>query len=167
MTHNPKNKNRSQPIKSYVIRASRITDAQKLAIEKYWKLYVIEFTRTPIDLSRTFKNQGPLIVEIGFGMGDSLLEMAKNQPDKNFIGVEIHRPGVGKLLHGIASEKLENLKIFCHDANEVLNFSIEKNIISKLLIFFPDPWHKKKHNKRRLIQTAFIDSILPTLTEGG
>jgi tRNA (guanine-N7-)-methyltransferase len=167
MTNDYKDINRARPIKSFVIRASRITNAQKFAIEKYWKLYVIEFTKTPIDLSRTFKNQSPLIVEIGFGMGDSLLEMAKNQPDKNFIGIEIHKPGIGKLLLGITSEKLGNLKIFCHDANEVLKFSIGKNTVSKLLILFPDPWHKKKHNKRRLIQTDFIDSILPTLTEGG
>ena len=144
MTNNYKDINRARPIKSFVIRASRITNAQKFAIEKYWKLYVIEFTKTPIDLSRTFKNQSPLIVEIGFGMGDSLLEMAKNQPDKNFIGIEIHKPGIGKLLLGITSEKLGNLKIFCHDANEVLNFSIGKNTVSKLLILFPDPWHKKK-----------------------
>ncbi|MDA9901124.1 tRNA (guanosine(46)-N7)-methyltransferase TrmB [Gammaproteobacteria bacterium] len=167
MTHDLKNINRARPIKSYVIRASRITNAQKLAIEKYWKLHVLEFTKTPIDLSHTFKDQSPLIVEVGFGMGDSLLEMAKNQPDKNFIGIETHKPGVGKLLHGIISEKLANLKIFCHDAKEVLNFSIGKNTVSKLLIFFPDPWHKKKHNKRRLIQTDFIGSILPTLKEGG
>ena len=167
MTHHFNNKNRVKPLKSFVIRASRITNAQKLALEKYWKLYIIEFTKNPIDLGLTFKNQAPLIVEVGFGMGDSLLEMAKNHADKNFIGIEIHKPGIGKLLHGIATEKLNNLKIFCHDASEVLKFSIAENTISKLLILFPDPWHKKKHNKRRLIQSDFIDSVLPKLTKGG
>lgn len=100
-------------------------------------------------------------------MGDSLLEMARLNPDSNFIGVEVHQPGVGKLLHGIAEQKLSNLKIICHDAKEVFEYCFGNESIDKLQIFFPDPWPKKRHNKRRLVQTDFIQQLVEKLKPGG
>ena len=100
-------------------------------------------------------------------MGDSLLELARQNPDANFIGIDVHRPGVGKLLHGVVEHKLGNIKIICHDAKEVLENCFEVDSIDRLLIFFPDPWPKKRHNKRRLVQADFIDCVSQRLKTGG
>lgn len=152
-----------RPIRSYVIRSGRLTDSQRKALDNYGPLYLIEFQPKLIPFASLFPNESKLVVEIGFGMGDSLLEMAKQNPDSNFIGIEVHQPGVGKLLHGIAEHNLNNLKIICHDAREVFEHCFENGSISTLQIFFPDPWHKKRHNKRRLIQTEFIEHIIEKL----
>lgn len=148
-----------RPLKSFVIRASRLTTSQKNALESLWDSYVLPFNKEPIDLSSVFPNVKPVVVEIGFGMGDSLLEMAMADPERNYLGIEVHRPGVGKLLHGIESKKVTNLKIISHDALEVIESGFQSNSIDELLIFFPDPWHKKRHNKRRLIQSEFIQMV--------
>lgn len=158
----PENK---RPIRSYVIRSGRLTGAQRKAIESHWDEYVIEFDGTPLDLSSMFEKPQLLTVEIGFGMGDSLLEMAKNTPDQNFLGIEVHQPGVGKLLAGIKENDISNLKLICHDAKEILEAGLPDNCIDRLLLFFPDPWHKKRHNKRRIVQTAFIELLLTKLTQ--
>ena len=100
-------------------------------------------------------------------MGDSLLEMAAANPQINFLGIEVHKPGVGKLLHGVVEQNLSNVKVFCHDAKEILAHCLPPASIARLLIFFPDPWHKKRHNKRRLVQTDFITQQLPLLADGG
>ncbi len=150
----------NRPIRSYVIRSGRLTDAQRKAIDSYWTQYVIEFNNHAIDPVSIFAVPQKLTVEIGFGMGDSLLEMAQSNPDVNFLGIEVHQPGVGKLLNGIAENQLTNLKIICHDASEVLQFGLPAHCIDRLLLFFPDPWHKKRHNKRRLVQPEFIDRLL-------
>jgi tRNA (guanine-N7-)-methyltransferase len=112
-----------------------------------------------------FEKPQMLTVEIGFGMGDSLLEMAKQSPDQNFLGIEVHQPGVGKLLNGIVENKLTNIKLICHDAREILEIGLPDNSIDKLLLFFPDPWHKKRHNKRRLVQPEFIELLLKKLNK--
>lgn len=152
-----------RPIRSYVIRSGRLTDAQRNAIESYWDKYVVEFTGETLDLDALFEKPQKLTVEIGFGMGDSLLEMAMHSPDQNFIGIEVHQPGVGKLLKGIADNEVTNLKLICHDAREILESGLPHHCIDRLLLFFPDPWHKKRHNKRRLVQPQFIDLLLEKL----
>lgn len=152
-----------RPIRSYVIRSGRLTDAQRNAIENYWGKYVIEFNREILDPNTLFEKPQKLTVEIGFGMGDSLLEMAKQTPDQNFLGIEVHQPGVGKLLNGIAENQLTNIKLICHDAREILETGLPDHCIDRLLLFFPDPWHKKRHNKRRLVQPEFIELLLKKL----
>ena len=156
-----------RPIRSYVIRASRYTDAQKVAIDQHWDDYVIAYEPRLFLTEELFGNSNPLTVEIGFGMGDSLLEMAAANPQINFLGIEVHKPGVGKLLHGVVEQNLSNVKVFCHDAKEILAHCLPPASIARLLIFFPDPWHKKRHNKRRLVQTDFITQQLPLLADGG
>jgi tRNA (guanine-N7-)-methyltransferase len=153
-----------RPIRSYVIRSGRLTDAQRKAIENYWGKYVVEFKGEVLDPAVLFEKPQKLTVEIGFGMGDSLLEMAKNSPEQNFLGIEVHQPGVGKLLNGIAENELTNIKLICHDAREILETGLPENCIDRLLLFFPDPWHKKRHNKRRLVQPEFIELLLKKLS---
>jgi len=155
-----------RPIRSYVIRSGRLTDAQRKAIESHWGKYVIEFEKQALDLASLFEKPQKLTVEIGFGMGDSLLEMAKLNPEQNFLGIEVHQPGVGKLLNGIAESGLTNIKLICHDAREILETGLPNSSIDRLLLFFPDPWHKKRHNKRRLVQPPFIKLLLTKLAPG-
>ena len=155
----------NRPIRSYVIRSGRLTDAQRKAIESYWDKYVVEFNNEILDPKVLFKSPQKLTVEIGFGMGDSLLEMAKESPEQNFLGIEVHQPGVGKLLNGIAENELKNLKLICHDAREILESGLPDHCIDRLLLFFPDPWHKKRHNKRRLVQPVFIELLLRKLNK--
>ena len=150
-----------------MIRSGRLTDSQRKAIDQHWRSYVVEYRPGLLPLNSLFAAEKPLIVEIGFGMGDSLLELAQQNPDSNFIGIDVHRPGVGKLLNGIAEHKLSNLKIICHDAKEVLEHCFETDSIDRLLVFFPDPWPKKRHRKRRLIQPDFIDCVSRRLKAGG
>lgn len=156
-----------RPLRSYVIRAGRQTTSQKEALDKYWSKYVIDDTHDLLDPETVFGRKAPLVLEIGFGMGDSLAEMAAASPDKDFIGIEVHRPGVGKLLAHIERLGLTNLRIYCHDAVEILARCIADHSLSTVQIFFPDPWHKKKHNKRRLVQPAFIAHLSTKLVPGG
>lgn len=154
-------------IRSYVIRGGRLTNSQQNALENLWPKYGIDYTQTAFDHIARFGRDAPLVMEIGFGMGDSLLTMAENNPDKDFIGVEVHRPGVGRLLHEVETRGLTNLKVYCHDAREVLEHCIANNLLDTVQIFFPDPWHKKKHNKRRLIQPTFMALVKSRLRIGG
>lgn len=156
-----------RPIRSYVIRSGRLTDSQRKAIADHWQEYVIPESSSLFDLNALFPIPGKLVVEIGFGMGDSLLAMAMQDPAANFIGIEVHRPGVGKLLHGIAELRLPNLKIVCHDATEILSACIPLLTVSKIQIFFPDPWPKKKHQKRRIVQPEFMALLRDRLKPGG
>lgn len=120
-----------------------------------------------INFNDVFGNENPVTLEIGFGMGDSLAEMASNFPDKNFIGIEVHTPGIGRLLSLIENNNLTNLRIFNDDATDILNKCISANTLSRINIFFPDPWHKNKHHKRRLIQPEFLDLIHKCLKNHG
>ncbi|ALO47592.1 tRNA (guanosine(46)-N7)-methyltransferase TrmB [Pseudohongiella spirulinae] len=156
-----------RPLRSFVIRAGRLTTSQKEALDKYWVDYVIEQTKQLLDPEQVFGRKAPLVVEIGFGMGDSLAEMAMANPDKDYIGIEVHRPGVGKLLNTIAVNEITNLRIYCHDAVEILRDCIADHSLAGVQIFFPDPWHKKKHHKRRLIQPAFVEKLTAKLQPGG
>ena len=164
---NLENPPKPRPIRSYVIRSGRFTDSQRKAIDDYWDDYVVEYSPQPFALDLLLPASSELVVEIGFGMGDSLLVMAQQNPESNFIGIEVHRPGVGKLLHGIKAHELSNLRVVCHDANEVMQNCFANESIDKILILFPDPWPKKRHNKRRLVQTEFIEMLSSKLKCGG
>lgn len=154
-------------IRSFVIRAGRITAAQKNAFESAWPAYGLSLFKGPINPEQLFGRQAPLVLEIGFGMGDSLLEMARNEPEKDFIGIEVHPPGVGRLINNAAKEGLTNLRVYMADANDVLEDCIADGSIDRLQLYFPDPWHKKKHNKRRIVQPAFVQKLRPKLKNGG
>lgn len=144
-------------IRSFVRREGRVTVRQQRAIELLWDRYVIDLDNTP-PFEALFLGQ-PVTLEIGFGMGASLAEMAELQPDRQFLGVEVHRPGVGALLAEIESRQLTNVRIVCEDVMVVLREFISDSVLERVLIFFPDPWHKKRHHKRRLVQPAFIELI--------
>jgi len=146
-----------------------MTDAQQRGFDEGWPRWGLECPETvaPLDLDGVFDAPGPRILEIGFGMGQSLLTMAEAAPDAQFIGVEVHRPGVGKLLAGIGERDLGNLRVFCHDAVEVLERAIAPASLDRINVYFPDPWHKKRHHKRRLIQPAFVDLAVSRLRPGG
>ena len=158
---------RHRPIRSYVLRSGRLTDSQRKAIDDHWSRWVVPTADTQLDLAALFPQQVKLVIEIGFGMGDSLLAMAVQEPSNNFIGIEVHRPGVGKLLHGIAEQQVANLKIICRDATEVLLHCFQANTLDKIQIFFPDPWPKKKHQKRRIVQPEFMGLLRDRLRSGG
>lgn len=153
-------------IRSFVLRTGRATAAQQRALSELWPLYGVEFTGQPIDPSRLFGRDASVMVEIGFGNGEALLEFAKANPDVDCIGIEVHRPGVGHLLLGVHEAGLKNVRVICHDAVEVVRH-MPAHSIAFLHVFFPDPWHKKRHHKRRLIQTSFIELIAPAMRSGG
>jgi len=163
LSENPKMK----PIRSFVIRGGRMTVGQQKAWDKNWDKVGLELSTASPDCSQFFPESNPVVLEIGFGMGASLCEMAKQTPDKNFIGVEVHRPGVGAILSKASEFELTNLKVFCEDANEVLTQCIPDGSLNRIQLFFPDPWHKTKHNKRRLVQESFVKKIHPKLEIGG
>lgn len=154
-------------IRSFVVRGGRMTDGQQKAYDNNWKVYGLETKDGKIDYQAIFGRQAEVVIEIGFGMGTSLIEMAKNTPEKDFIGIEVHPPGVAKLMMMAAEEKINNIRVYCHDAIEVMNQCIPKSSASCLQLFFPDPWHKKRHNKRRIVQPLFADQVADVLKEGG
>ncbi|WP_296057522.1 tRNA (guanosine(46)-N7)-methyltransferase TrmB [uncultured Amphritea sp.] len=154
-------------VKSFVLRAGRMTEGQQKAMETVWPHMGLELSQGMLDLTEVFGREAPVVLEIGFGMGDSLIEMAKHQPEKNYIGIEVHRPGVGRLLSNAEKEGLSNIRVFCDDAIEVLAQCIPDGSLSTVQLFFPDPWHKKKHNKRRIVQLAFAETIRKKLKVGG
>jgi tRNA (guanine-N7-)-methyltransferase len=154
-------------IRSFVIRAGRITAAQKNAFDTWWPSYGLSLYTGAIEPHIIFGRSAPLVLEIGFGMGDSLLEMARNEPEKDFIGIEVHPPGVGKLINNAGKEGLKNLRVYMADAMDVLEDCIPNACIDRLQLYFPDPWHKKKHNKRRILQPAFAQKLRPKLKPGG
>lgn len=156
-----------RPIRSYVIRGGRLTDSQRKAIDQHWQEYVIDYQQQSLPWDELFPQPAPLTVEIGFGMGDSLLAMAEADPATNFLGIEVHKPGVGKLIHGLVEKQLSNVRIMCHDATEVVQHCMENGAIDRFLIFFPDPWHKKRHHKRRLIQAPLVSLLANRLHKGG
>lgn len=153
-------------IRSFVRREGRLTTGQQRALDQLWPLYGIEPDQ-PLELAAIFGRQAPCTLEIGFGNGASLAAMAEAAPEQDFIGVEVHRPGVGHLLQEIESRQLHNLRVLCTDAVEVLERQIPDASLHRVLLFFPDPWHKKKHHKRRILQRHFIDLLARRLQPGG
>lgn len=154
-------------IKSYVLRAGRVSPRQQQGLDVWLKEYQLTLSETPWNLAEVFQNNADTIVEIGFGMGASLLTMAQNNPDKNYIGIEVHQAGVGSLAASLHEYGLSNVRIVADDAVEVFQSQLSGNSLAGIQIFFPDPWHKKRHNKRRLIQKEFIQLLTGTLKTGG
>lgn len=156
-----------RPIRSFVIRSGRMTVGQQQAYDRDWPNKGLILEDGLLDQTMAFGREAPLVLEIGFGMGDSLVAMAKAEPDKDFIGIEVHRPGLGKLFLGMHEHGVENIRPYCDDAVEVLKQCIGDDSLSRVQIYFPDPWHKKKHHKRRLIQGDFIQMLRSKMTNDG
>lgn len=154
-------------IKSYVIRAGRMTGAQQRGLEEVWPRLGLTLADGPQDPAALFGRRAPLVAEVGFGMGGSLVEQAERHPDTDFIGIEVHAPGVGKLLDEADKRGLTNLRVYREDALAVLEQCLPEASLDTLQLFFPDPWPKKKHHKRRIVQPAFVELIRTRLKPGG
>ncbi|MBT0727893.1 tRNA (guanosine(46)-N7)-methyltransferase TrmB [Rosenbergiella australiborealis] len=154
-------------IRSFVRRQGRLTKGQQQALDELWPINGIEYSAEPMDFALIFGREAPLVLEIGFGMGASLVEMAKANPHQNFLGIEVHAPGVGACLASAHEAGVTNLRVMCHDAVEVLEKMIPDNSLRLTQLFFPDPWHKARHNKRRIVQVPFAELILRKLKLGG
>ena len=154
-------------VRSFVIRGGRATVAQQRALDELWPRYGVEFSAQPLDLVQTFGRRAPRMLEIGFGAGEALLAFTQAHPELDCIGVEVHKPGVGHLLLGAETAGLKNLRVICHDAVEVLQQQLAPGCLQLIHIFFPDPWHKKRHHKRRLIQPEFVELLARVLAVGG
>jgi tRNA (guanine-N7-)-methyltransferase len=156
-----------RPIRSYVLRQGRLTKHQAEGIKIHSPLFAIPFNDNALNWDSIFRNNGKKIIEIGFGMGHTTAEIAKTLPDSNFVAIDVHSPGVGNLLNKIKENELSNLKIIQHDAVEVLEKMVLDDSLDAIHIFFPDPWHKKRHNKRRLIQEPFLELVSRKLKKDG
>mgnify|MGYP001473081117 FL=1 len=157
----------SHKIKSFVIRAGRMTGSQQKGWNEVFPKHGFSLTESQFDWEHSYAVNGPRVVEIGFGMGDSLLAMAEQNPTYRYLGLEVHKPGVGKLFAEVEKRGIENIKVFAEDAVRVLELSIQPQTVDIIQIFFPDPWHKKRHHKRRLIQPDFVDLLLTRLAPAG
>ena len=172
----PMNKNIIEPsedltqrrIRSFVLRQGRLTKGQEKALTDHWSQFGIDYTPNLIDLTQVYGRQASLkILEIGFGMGETTAKIAQSMPNADFLGVEVHTPGVGGLLKLIGELSLSNVRIVQHDVVDVLNHMLEDGALDGIHIFFPDPWHKKRHHKRRLIQAEFVKLLCAKLKSGG
>jgi len=157
----------NRPIRSYVLRQGRTTAAQQRAVEALYPKYGVPYAQALIDARALFGREAPLVLEIGSGMGETTLEIAKADPDTDFIAIEVHAPGVGSLLRGIEAAGLTNLCVIRHDAIDVLEHMIPDGSLAGIHLFFPDPWPKKRHHKRRLVQPAFVALAARKLAPGG
>jgi tRNA (guanine-N7-)-methyltransferase len=156
-----------RPIRSFVLRAGRIGPGQARALEVLGPRYLLPYSDGPCDFGSAFGRNAPRIVEIGFGMGEATAAIAQALPESDFIGIEVHSPGVGALLRRIGEVGLANLRLIQHDAVDVLRHMIAPETLAGVHLFFPDPWHKKRHHKRRLIQPAFVHLLASRLQPGG
>ncbi len=154
-------------IRSFVTRSGRITAAQERALEVLWPKYGVAFGTQRLEPKALFGREAPLSIEIGFGNGENLLALAAAHPERDYLGIEVHRPGVGRLLLGLEERQLGNVRVICHDAVEVLDVQIAPQSVDECLILFPDPWPKKRHHKRRLIQRPFAELLASRLGRDG
>ncbi len=154
-------------IRSYVLRAGRLGSGQQRALADLGPRFVLPFVAQPLDFAATFGRSAPVVLEVGFGMGDATAQVAAAAPERDIIGVEVHEPGVGALLKRIGDGGLGNVRIVRHDAVQVLQQMVAPASLSSIHVWFPDPWHKKRHNKRRLVQAAFVDLAASRLAGGG
>ncbi|HEY1890963.1 MAG TPA: tRNA (guanosine(46)-N7)-methyltransferase TrmB [Steroidobacteraceae bacterium] len=154
-------------IRSFVTRNGRITSAQERALQQFWPRYGVELGAAPLDLEAIFGRRARRVAEIGFGNGENLLALATSRPAEDFLGIEVHRPGVGRLLLQLEERALGNVRVACHDAVEVLERYLGSSSLDEILILFPDPWPKKRHHKRRLIQPSFVALLAECLRKGG
>jgi tRNA (guanine-N7-)-methyltransferase len=156
-----------RPVRSYVLRQGRMSNAQRRAYEQLLARYAIPYAEAPLDLSSAFVRKAATILEIGFGMGETTTAIAQAHPERNYLGVEVHSPGVGSLLKQIEERRLTNVRIVQHDAVEVVQHMLTPACLAGVHVFFPDPWPKKRHHKRRLIQPAFVHLLATRLASGG
>ena len=156
-----------RPVRSFVLRAGRLTEGQKRALDELWPLYGIDEGKYQLDLEILFGNDQPVIMEIGFGNGDATWQMALAHPEENYLGVEVHRPGVGHLLLKLEENVIGNVRIACEDAVELIRQRIPRGSLAGVRIYFPDPWPKKRHHKRRIIQAPFIGLLAEKMQAGG
>lgn len=154
-------------IRSYVLRAGRVGSGQARALAEIGPQFLLPYSGAPLDFEGTFKRNAPRILEIGFGMGEGLAEIAAAHPENDYLGVEVHTPGVGALLKQLGERGLTNVRVIQHDAVEVLTHMLSPDSLSGIHIFFPDPWHKKRHHKRRLIQPPLVRFLASRLQPGG
>lgn len=154
-------------IRSFVMRAARMTDGQKKSLEQNWAQYGLSVSDGALDIPQVFGREADTVLEIGFGMGDSFVDMAIAAPEKNFIGIEVHLPGVGRMLNRTEKEAVPNIRCFKDDAVDILNDCVADGALATVQLFFPDPWHKKKHHKRRIVQPEFAQLVRKKLKSGG
>ena len=153
-------------IRSFVLRKGKMTTGQRKAVDALMPIYAFDPSE-PIDFKTLFGNDHPVWLDIGFGNGESIIHAAQQNPDVNFLGIEVHLPGVGHLLMAIEQLGLNNVRIIRNDAVDILNLYIPEQSLAAIHIYFPDPWHKKRHHKRRLLNQDFLDLIQPKLIDGG
>lgn len=154
-------------VRSFVLREGRLTTGQRNALNTLWPVFGLERDQGMLDPETVFGRDAERVLEIGYGMGQSLAAMAAAEPEKDFIGIEVHRPGVGALLMEIEQRGLTNLRSYCDDAVEILELCIPDNSLTRVQLYFPDPWHKKKHHKRRIVQPAWVERVRQKLKPGG
>lgn len=154
-------------IRSFVLRAGRMTPAQERALNELWPSYGVNAGDDPLDLDVIFGRRAPRCLEIGFGVGEVIGSLAEKHPHVDYLGIEVHRPGVGRLLLRAAEAQARNLRVICQDAVEVLKYRLRDGAFDEILVFFPDPWHKKRHHKRRLIDPEFAAAAAAKLRAGG
>lgn len=156
-----------RPIRSFVMRAGRMTSGQARALEELWPRYGVDFSPVPLSLDQLFGRSAPRTLEIGFGNGDHLAALARAHPERDYLGIEVHRPGVGHLFMQVEADALTNVRASSHDAVEVLREQLAPASLDEVLVLFPDPWHKKRHHKRRLIQPPFVELLATRIAPGG
>lgn len=154
-------------IRSFVLRQGRSTPSQKRAFDQHWGRYGVDYTGDAIDFTQLFPSSAELVLEIGFGNGEQLVFAAEQEPQRNFIGIEVHAPGIGRALNCVADQALGNVRLYQHDAVEVIQNEIADATLAEIRIYFPDPWHKKRHHKRRIIQPEFVRLLCRKLKPGG
>jgi len=156
-----------RPVRSYVLRQGRLSPAQARALAELAPRYAIPFARIPLDFARTFGRRADVVLEIGCGMGETTAAIAASHPDVDFVGIEVHGPGVGAVLNRIAQAGLTNLRVIQHDAVEVVDTMVAEGSLAGIHVYFPDPWPKKRHHKRRLLKPAFVHALARRLRPGG
>ena len=156
-----------RPVRSFVLREGRITPAQQRAFDDHWSRYGLDYCGAPRDFDPVFGRRASRVLEIGFGNGEALAWAAAHEPERDFIGIEVHRPGVGRLINTLAAQGSNNVRVYRHDAVEVLRNEIAPASLAEVRLWFPDPWPKLRHHKRRLIQPAFATLLASRVAPGG
>lgn len=167
MAEHTQDKPAHRPIRSYVLRQGRMTEAQQRAFETLWPRYGLILDQDLLDLPAIFGNANPVTLEIGFGNGETLAQLAQRHPERNYLGVEVHSPGVGHLMIKLAAQESDNARILQCDAMELLRHHLPAGSLAGVMLLFPDPWHKKRHHKRRIVQAEFADLVHRALMPGG